>query len=298
MLMNAFTIKDLENLSGIKAHTIRIWEKRYDFLKPKRTATNIRYYNNKQLKLILNIALLNKNGFKVSRIDNMKPQEINERILTLNDEKAINERIINELVQAMVELESKKFEHVISNYILKWGIGRAVLEIIFPFLEKIGILWVTGHVNPAQEHIVTNILRHKLISAIESTKLKTSIKKTFLLFLPEGEYHELGLLFMYYLLKSQGFSVIYLGANVPLKNAEYIIKFKKPDFTFIHLTATASNFSLEKLLHDIKPHFGKVQTIITGQLTHRYQKKIPDGIQFKKSLPEVSEFLSSLGSNR
>lgn len=294
--MNSFTIKDLENLSGIKAHTIRIWEKRYDFLRPKRTSTNIRYYNNEQLKLILNIALLNKNGIKVSLIDKMKPQEINEKILALNDEKTIKDHIINELLQAMLELETQKFESITSNYISSRGISRAVTEIIFPFLEKIGILWVTGHVNPAQEHIVTNILRHKLISAIESTESNNRIKKTFMLFLPEGEHHELGLLFIYYLLKSIGFSIIYLGANVPVKDAEYIIRLKRPDFAFIHLTATASKFSLEKFLHDIKLGFGTVSTIISGQLTHQYQKKIPEGIQFKKSLSEVSDFLSSLVS--
>ena len=143
--MNAFTIKDLENLSGIKAHTIRIWEQRYHFLKPQRTGTNIRYYSNDELKTVLNIALLNKYGYKISHIDKMPPDEIRTRILTLGDAQAIQERIVNELVQEMVDMEIERFEKVLAGYISSKGIERTVTQILFPFLEKIGILWVTGH---------------------------------------------------------------------------------------------------------------------------------------------------------
>jgi len=226
--MNAFTIKDLENLSGIKAHTIRIWEQRYNFLKPHRTTTNIRYYSNDELKTVLNIALLNKYGFKISHIDRMQPQEIREKILSLGDVRAIQERIINDLVQEMVDLDIEKFEKILTNYIAAKGIERTVIQIIFPFLEKIGILWQTGHVNPAQEHLVTNIIRQKLIVGIETTVSHIKLDKTFLLFLPEGEHHELGLLFMYYLIKSRGAKAIYLGANVPVKDVEHVINLKKP----------------------------------------------------------------------
>ena len=292
--MNAFTIKDLENLSGVKAHTIRIWEQRYSFLKPHRTTTNIRYYSNDELKTVLNIALLNKYGFKISHIDRMLPTEIREKILSLGDTRAIQERIINDLVQEMVDLDMEKFEKIIANYITAKGIERTVIQIIFPFLQKIGILWQTGHVNPAQEHLVTNILRQKLIVGIETTVSHIKLDKTFLLFLPEGEHHELGLLFMYYLLKSRGAKTIYLGANVPVKDAEYVIKLKKPDIAFIHLTATASNFNFEKFLTNIDQRFGTVNTVISGQLTQSYKKKIPDSVHFKRSLSEVMEYLSSL----
>ena len=292
--MNAFTIKDLENLSGIKAHTIRIWEQRYNFLKPQRTTTNIRYYSNDELKTVLNIALLNKYGFKISHIDRMQPQEIREKILSLGDAHAIQERIINDLVQEMVDLDMEKFEKIIASYIAVRGIERTVIQIIFPFLEKIGILWQTGHINPAQEHLVTNIIRQKLIVAIEGTVSHITLDKTFLLFLPEGEHHELGLLFMYYLLKSRGAKTLYLGANVPVKDVEYIINLKKPDIVFVHLTATGSNFNFEKFLNNIHQRFGGITTIISGQLTLQYKRKIPASVQFKKSLAEVTEFLSSL----
>lgn len=292
--MNAFTIKDLENLSGIKAHTIRIWEQRYHFLKPKRTTTNIRYYSNDELKTILNIALLNKYGFKISHIDRMQPDEIREKILSLGDVKARQERVLNELVQEMAELEIEKFERVIANYITAEGMERTIIQIIFPFLERIGILWQTGHINPAQEHLVTNIIRNQLIVAIESAAPAIKTDTCFLLYLPEGEHHELGLLFMNYLLKSRGAQTIYLGANVPLKDAEYVVELKKPGMAFIHLTAAGVNFNFEKFLTDIQHSFGDIRTIISGHITQDYRKPVPSCVQLMKSLPEVMELLSTI----
>ena len=225
--MNAFTIKDLENLSGIKAHTIRIWEQRYGFLKPQRTATNIRYYSSEELKTILNVALLNKYGFKVSHIDKMQPQEIREKILSLSDVVAMQERFVNDLMQAMVDLDMDLFEKTLANYINAKGIERTITQIIFPFLEKIGILWLTGHIIPAQEHLVSNIIRQKIIVAIDKAESPLVADKTALLFLPEAEHHELGLLFLNFILKSRGIKTIYLGANVPLKDIDFIFEQKK-----------------------------------------------------------------------
>jgi len=292
--MNAFTIKDLENLSGIKAHTIRIWEQRYGFLKPQRTSTNIRYYSSDELKTILNVALLNKYGFKVSHIDKMQPQEIKEKILSLTDVVAMQERYVNDLMEAMVDLDMDLFENTLSNYIQIKGIERTVTQIIFPFLEKIGILWLTGHIIPAQEHLVTNIIRQKIIVAIDKTESPLVKNKTALLFLPETEHHELGLLFMNYILKSRGINIIYLGANVPLKDIDFIFKEKNPDFIFIHLTATSANFNFEKFLQQLHLQFGNAKTIISGYITQQYKKKILPGIEFKKSLSEMMDFISSI----
>lgn len=292
--MNAFTIKDLENLSGIKAHTIRIWEQRYNFLRPQRTHTNIRYYTNEELKTILNIALLNKYGYKISHIDRMQPGEIHERILSFADADIIRERIVNELVQHMVCLDMDQFEKTIEVYINEKGIERTVVQVIFPFLEKIGILWQTGHINPVQEHLVTNIIRQKLIAGIETTVSTVKINKTFLLFLPENEHHELGLLFMYYLLKSRGAKTIYLGANVPIKDVQYVIEYKKPDVAFTHLTSTAAQFNFEKFLTNVGDRFSNTPTLISGFLTQHYKKKIPENVHFKKSLSEVMEYLFAL----
>jgi MerR family transcriptional regulator, light-induced transcriptional regulator len=292
MDMSAFTIKDLENISGIKAHTIRMWEQRYNFLKPQRSCTNIRYYSNEELKTLLNIALLNKYGVKISHIDRMQPDEICQKILALRDAEAIQEKIINDLVQEMVDLETDKFEAIINEFIAAYGIERGVREIIFPFLEKIGILWQTGHIMPAQEHFVTNIIRQKLIVAIDSCCCERN-GKTCILFLPEGEYHELGLLFLSYVVKCRGFRVIYLGSNVPLSDVESIVNTMRPEIAFVHLTSTSSNFNFERMMKNINQRIGGIQTVISGFPTRHYHKEPPANVSLKRSFTEVLEFISS-----
>lgn len=292
--MNAFTIKDLENLTGVKAHTIRIWEQRYSFLKPQRTETNIRYYNNKELKTILNIALLNKYGYKISHINRMSEEEMRGKIISLSNAQAQQERIINDLIQYMIDMQLEQYEDVLDNYIQTRGIEKTINHIIFPFMERIGVLWITDHINPAQEHLVSNIIRQKLIVGIESVSSHIKINKTVLLFLPEGEYHELGLLFIQYLLKSRGAQTLYLGANVPLEDVDYVVKIKKPDFLYTHLTSVSNSFSFERFLNNMTSLFNDTPIIISGRLTQAYEKRIPSRINFKRSLSEVMEFLSTI----
>jgi DNA-binding transcriptional MerR regulator len=292
--MNAFTIKDLENLTGIKAHTIRIWEQRYQFLKPKRTDTNIRFYTNEELKRVLNIALLNKYGYKISHIDKMGEEQVNEKLLSLNQIQAQHERLINELIKHMIELNTDLFEDLLDNFIVSRGIERAINQIIFPFLEKIGILWLTNHVNPAQEHIVTNIIRQKIIVGIETVSTSLKVNKTILMFLPEGEFHEISLLFMNFILKNRGINIIYLGANVPLKDVEYILKVKKPDYIYSHITSMGNTFNFEKFITNAAKLFQQTPFVISGHLTHSYTKKIPPSVNFKKSFSEVMEFVAQI----
>jgi DNA-binding transcriptional MerR regulator len=292
--MNAFTIKDLENLSGVKAHTIRIWEQRYSFIKPQRTDTNIRYYSNEELKTILNISLLNKYGYKISHINKMHPDEIRNKIISLSNTQAQQERIVNEMIQYMVDLDIDAFEILLDNYIVARGIDKTITQIIFPYLERIGILWLTNHINPAQEHLVTNIIRQKLIVGIEGVFTHIQVNKSVLLFLPEGEHHELGLLYMYYLLKSRGVKTLYLGANVPVKDIEFVSKLKKPDYLYTHLTSVASNFNFEKFLNQVQLRLADFPFVISGQLTQHYKKKIPPKVNFKHSLQEVIEYVGSL----
>lgn len=292
--MNLFTIKDLESLSGIKAHTIRIWEQRYSFLKPQRTQTNIRCYSNQELKTILNIALLNKYGFKISHIDKMNAEEIQQKLTALTDTGAQQERLVNVLIGHMIDMDTRAFEETLEQYIRGKGIEKTITTLIFPFLGRIGILWITEHVNPAQEHLVTNIIRQKLIVGIESTSPLISTPKTVLLFLPEGEYHELGLLYLYYLLKSRGVQVIYLGANVPMKDVAYIVNVKKPYHLYTHITCITGNFKIEKYLNQLRDLVPVVPIIVSGQLAQSQQKRMNPGIQFKQSMAEVMDYVASL----
>lgn len=290
--MNAFTIKDIENLSGVKAHTIRIWEQRYNFLKPRRTDTNIRSYTNEELKIILNIALLNKFGFKISHINKMNASEITQKLYSLSHKQAQQERVVNELITFMVNLDIDMFEERLDQHIGKEGIEKIINEIIFPFLEKIGILWVTNNINPAQEHLVTNIIRQKIMAGIETVASQIKSNKIALLFLPEGEHHELGLLYVYYLLKNNGVKVLYLGADVPLADLDFIVKAKKPDYLYTHLTAVANNFNIEKFMHYVHSKISDVPVMVSGPLTVTYKKSIPSNFHFIKSLQEVKEFIS------
>ncbi len=292
--MDYFTIKDLEKLSGIKAHTIRIWEQRYEFLKPKRTDTNIRCYTNEDLKRVLNIAFLNKYGFKISHIDKMNEEEREKKILSLSDQKAQYERVVNDLVKFMIDVEVERIEEVLENQIHLTGVEEMITKIIFPFMEKIGILWVTNHINPAQEHLVSNLIRQKLIVAIDKVVSDVKIDKSVLLFLPEGEFHELGLLFVCYLLKRKGIYTIYLGSNMPLKDVQYLVNLKKPNYVYTHLTSVGKNFSFDKFLSEINKRFINTPIVLSGLLANNYEKKIPQHIQFKKSLAEVMDFVEKL----
>jgi len=292
--MSSFTIKDLENLSGIKAHTLRIWEQRYSFLKPNRSFTNIRYYSNDELKSILNIALLNKYGYKVSHIDRMSEVEINDKILALSHSDAQQERTINELIQQMIDMNMLAFEETLNVFIQQRGIERTLTQIIFPFLEKIGILWLTNHINPAQEHIVTNIIRQKIIVGIDKASSQLHSEKTLLLFLPEGEYHELGLLLVFYLLKSRGSRVIYLGSNMPLKDVEYVVKAAKPNYLYTHLTTVAKNFNFEKFVAKLELIAKNTPIIISGQQASNWDKKVASNCHFKLSFAEVLSFVNSI----
>ncbi|MBC7902959.1 MAG: MerR family transcriptional regulator [Gemmatimonadaceae bacterium] len=292
--MNTFTIKDLENLSGIKAHTIRIWEQRYSFIKPQRTDTNIRYYSNDELKAILNIALLNKYGFKISHIDKMRPEEIREKIVSISSTQAQQERMINDMIHAMVDLNMEELENLLDDYIESRGVDKTINQIIFPFLERIGILWLTNHINPAQEHLVTNIIRQKMIVGIEGAFSHIQTNKTVLLFLPEGEHHELGLLYMHYLLKSRGVKTIYIGANVPMKDIDFVTKLKKPDYLYTHLTTVNGNFNFERFLNNVETKLPQTPMVISGLLTRQYKKKVPSKVSFKQSLSEVLEYVGTL----
>jgi len=292
--MNAFTIKDVENLSGIKAHTIRIWEQRYTFLKPRRTNTNIRYYSCEELKNILNISLLHKYGYRISHINKMDGHELREKIISLSNIQAQQERIVNELIQHMIDLDIDQFECVFDNYIMTRGIDKTITHIIFPFLDRIGILWLTNHINPTQEHLVTNIIRQKIIVGIEGVVTHFNVNKTILLFLPEGEHHELGLLYMYYLLKNRGIKVLYIGANIPIADIEFICRIKKPDAMYTHLTCIAGNFNFEKFLKQIHQRVPGVPLTISGKLAQTHARKIPPTVNFKKSLAEVMEYVATL----
>jgi len=292
--MSSYTIKDLEQISGIKAHTIRIWEQRYGFLQPQRTETNIRTYSADELKVILNVSLLNKYGYKISHIDKMSSAEIEDKIFGLNHLDAEKERVVNALIKDMVSLDMLSFERQLDNYIAQKGVEKTITDIIFFFLERVGVLWITNHINPAQEHLASNIVRQKIILGIEKLPKMYNNAKLIVLFMPEGEYHEIGLLFVHFLLKSKGYNVDYLGTNVPIVDLKYLTEYKKVDYLYAHITAPTKGFKMNKFMEQLGQINKDIPIILTGQMMQEYKGSVPGNIRVLQSLSETMGFLSSL----
>ncbi len=263
--MTRYSITDLEKLSGIKAHTIRMWEKRYNIIKPERTDTNIRYYHDYDLKKLLNISILNRHGFKISTIAKMAEQEISDKVMEISGTTGDYETTINNLVVAMLELDEDSFDKILNTSILQLGFEHCVTHILYPFLEKIGMLWLIGTVNPAQEHFITYLIRQKLIIAIDGQpKPSSPDARTFLLFLPEKELHELGLLFYSFLLKKNGFKVIYLGQSVPFNDLLEVVKIRNADYLFTYFVAAMSPKEIPGYINKLAAAFPDKKTFITG----------------------------------
>ncbi|MEX0988614.1 MAG: MerR family transcriptional regulator [Bacteroidales bacterium] len=250
--MAVYSIKELENLSGIKAHTIRIWEKRYNLIEPYRTTTNIRYYSDQELKKILNVAMLNRHGIKISNIARLSDRELKEEILRVSGSNPNLENTIDSLIVSMIDMDEVKFNAIVNKAVVKYGFTDAFLTIVYPFLEKVGILWMAGDVNPGQEHFVSNLIRQKIIAAIENfSHIFNPRAQKFLLFLPEGEWHEIGLLFALYLLKETGHEVIYLGQSVPYSDILATGSARPFDYILVSSVVPQQEFDFISYLKDL-----------------------------------------------
>lgn len=288
--MSNYSIKDLEQLSGIKAHTLRIWEQRYNLLKPKRTDTNIRYYDDVDLKLILNVAMLNTHGIKISKIAAMSSNDISQEIIRLTDHSMDHNDQIQALTICMIEMDEDRFEKVLSTNILKLGFEETVLDVIYPFLSKIGVLWQTGAINPAQEHFISNLIRQKLIVAIDG-QMGKSQGKTFMLFLPEGELHELSLLFSSYLIKKHGHKVIYLGQSTPQIDLISVYKIQQPDYLLTIITSSPSGDKVQDYLNMLGKEFRNSEIFISGLQALDQSLSIPSNLRLLTYAKEIKQVL-------
>ena len=220
-----FTIKDLENISGIKAHTIRIWEKRYNLLTPERTDTNIRYYSSENLQKLLNVVLLNDHNFKISKIALMSNETIKVKARELAFTNAVNDEALNSLKLSMFQFDKILFNNTYNVLLHKKTFREIFKDVFIPFLDQIGLLWQTDTLLPAHEHFISNLISQKIQINIEKLDYTiTKSKATYVLFLPENEIHELGLMYLNYELALRGFSTIYLGQSLPIDNLSYFIK--------------------------------------------------------------------------
>lgn len=240
--MAEYKIKDLETLTGIKAHTIRIWEKRYGLISPERTETLIRTYSDDELTMLLNIAMLNKHGVKISKIAQMKPEQISSKVWDLIGEHSTSSST-EKFILALLNLDENLFKDTLQFLIDEKGLEATFRENLIPFLDRIGVMWMVGTINPAQEHFISNLIRQKIISAIDKLEVPTEKENPVMLFLPEHEWHEISLLFYHYTIRRNGFYTIYLGQSLPYDALlECVEKFNPRAIVTSWLTAVDVNY--------------------------------------------------------
>ncbi|MFT5641558.1 MAG: DNA-binding transcriptional MerR regulator [Cyclobacteriaceae bacterium] len=297
--MGKFSIKDLEHLSGIKAHTIRIWEQRYELIAPERTETNIRYYNDHDLKLILNIALLKDNGFKISKIAEMESSDIQREVIRLTEKNLKYPDQIHAMTIAMVDIDEERFDKLVSTNILKLGFEKTMINIIYPFLSKIGVLWQTGAINPAQEHFISNLVRQKLIVAIDGQYVvATGNSEKYVLYLPEGELHELTLLFADYLIKSRQNKTFYLGQSLPLVDLEAIYELHKPEYILSVLTSVPGPANIQKYINDLSTKMSESQILLTGYQVIGQDLVLPENVRIFSRLEQLIEHVEKIPNSK
>lgn len=260
-----FSIKDIEAVTGIKGHTLRIWEQRYGIVIPKRTDTNIRYYDDNDLKKLLNISLLNNHGIKISEIAKMQTDELNKEVLRLSNSQSAHEAQIKAFISAMLEFNEIAFNQQLSACFIQFGIEYTLLNIIFPLLNEIGILWQIGSIQPSHEHFVTNIIKQKLYVAIDGQIGRMHLNaKRFLLFLPENEKHSIGLLFANYLIRSRGHEVLYLGQEVPLNDLKDAFKHENPDYILTLMSYSQPQLDKNEFVNFLKTNWPQSTLLLTG----------------------------------
>jgi len=262
--MSIYSIKDIEKLTGIKAHTLRIWEKRYGFIQTKRTPTNIRYFTEEDLSKLLNISLLNKNGFKISRIANLSPKEISEKSSAISSHSNNPKFHFDELTLSMIEMDEYKFTRIYEQHIKKSGFKNTMLEVIFPFFEKLGVLWLTGTLNYVQENYLVGLLKQKIYSEIEKLPfIPSRKKKKVMIFLSEGETQILNILFIYYILKLNGYHVINIGYQINIEDIRSAYQIHHPDYLFTFFIENTT-LSMEHFMQKLSDITGKSLIITSG----------------------------------
>ncbi len=292
--MGNYSIKDLERLSGVKAHTIRIWEQRYGIIQPQRTHTNIRYYSNTDLRRLLNISLLNQHGYKISRIAKMTDAQLYSEIRKATEAENPAKHHLAALTLSLIEMDEGHFEKLLATHISSIGFEKTMTEVIFPFLEHVRIMWMTDAITLAQEHFISNIIRQKLVVAIDGQPApETGPEHTFLLFCPEDEHYELGLLFMAYLLRSRRKKVVYLGTNVPLEDLYSIYEIPRPQYLCCYITATPTDEELQQFIHNLCNGFPESNIWLAGPQLFKQELDIPPTAKVIRSFAHVTDCLDN-----
>jgi DNA-binding transcriptional MerR regulator len=292
-IKTTFSIKDLENLSGIKAHTIRIWEKRYNLLEPDRTDTNIRNYSLDSFKKLLNVTFLYNNGYKISKIASLTSDEIISEASKLVTEKALKNQFVNEMKLAMLNFDQYLFEERYQKMKRVLPFNEIFIHYFIPFLEELGLLWQTNSINPAHEHFITNLIKQKVLINTEALIAQTPDNKEpgFVLFLPDNEIHDLGIAFLNYEILLRGYRTVYLGESVPLDSLETFTSNSEKLIFVSYFTVAPATEDVLSYLQDFKDkildHCAS-ELWILGCMTKGLEKKdVPKNIKIFAQIDEV-----------
>ena len=290
--MGAYSIKDLERFSGIKAHTIRIWEKRYDVLDPQRTEGNVRIYSDDDLVKVLNLAYLNRKGFKISKLAKFNTDDFDSYLTSIQEQDVSDEKILNEILVATIKLDEDAFNSAWNNAIMKSGFEDSLKHVIFPLLAKIGLLWLSSRIRPYQEHFASHLIRSKVIMATTQLNRKPTDKhKNWVLFLPEGEWHELGLLIYNFIIRKSGHKTYYLGQSVPLSDLKEILKMVQPDFIMTSNISVSDQIQFTRKIKELAQSAPKTKIVVTGSQPNIGEKDLPVNAYQIKHPSELVKFL-------
>lgn len=292
-IKNQFSIKDLENLTGIKAHTIRIWEKRYNLLQPKRTDTNIRYYNLASFQKLLNVSYLNNNGYKISKIAKMEEHKIPILVREIAAESNIEGHAINAFKLAMLNFDQGLFYNTYESLLQEKDFIEIFYDIFIPLLTEIGLLWQTDTITPSHEHFLTSLIRQKILintEKVQSKQLNKS-KKTFVLYLPENEIHELGLMFINYQLVERGYQSIFLGMSVPADSLADLKKYYDEIIYISYFTVKPEKAQIDQYLEDFRELMltnDKTELWILGKMLNTLDlNNLPQGVSAFMSIQDL-----------
>jgi len=290
--MVVYSIKDVEKLTGVKAHTIRIWEKRYNIIEPKRTDSNIRYYLDDDLKHILNIALLNRNGIKISKISDMDITEIQRKVAEIADIDESFEGQLDTLTISLIDLDEVKFLKIFEKNLQERGFVNTMLEVIYPLLDKLAMMWITGSIKSIHEKFVSNLIKRKSIVHIDG--LKATRNETFLIYLPEGERNELSLLFLNYIISSHGFKVINAGVDVSIDDLVETKEVRVPEYIMTIVNDSLSGDNLITYMEYISGEFPDSKLILSGIQVETLPPDYSEQVTLLKSSEDTMVYLNEL----
>jgi len=288
-----YSIKDLEHLAGVKAHTIRIWEKRYNIVEPKRTDTNIRYYLEEDLQHILNVALLNGQGLKISHIAKMGREEILRKVAEISDfDDGLTDRV-DCLTMSLLELNEYKFNRIIEANIKQLGFDRSMEEVIFPLLDKLGQLWMSGCIKPVHEIFVSEIIKRKITKAIDDIPINTDINvPSFLIFLPKDENSDLSLLYLHLILKREGLRVTNLGKGITKEMIIETCSIIHPNYVVLFANESFGDGRLAPYLNDLCKNINGTNVLLTGYQPIQQNIKSTRKVKVLSSLEQILEYCS------